>query len=336
MHKDTRKQIHGFNTQIAKLNDVDIAVVADGKKFSVTPDVETKLEERIKESSGFLQKINITSVINQSGRKVGIGANSTIAGRSNTAGGTERTTQDPTGEDEFTYMCRQTNFDTHLSYAKLDSWRHRKDFQKLVQAAVTKQIGRDRIMIGFNGTSAAVNTNRVANPLLQDVNIGWLEKIRTEAPAHHTDGITIGGTGSPDFNNLDAAVMSATNELIAEWVQEDTELVVILGRTLFNDKFEALVNDHGEPTEKLATDVLIGNKKVGGLKAMRVPFFPPNAFLVTPLDNLSIYWQEGSRRRSIEENSKLDRVEDYQSVNEDYVVEDYESVAFVENITESA
>ena len=35
-------------------------------------------------------------------------------------------------------------------------------------------------MIGFNGVSIAADTDIVANPLLQDVNKGWLQKQREE------------------------------------------------------------------------------------------------------------------------------------------------------------
>ena len=50
-------------------------------------------------------------------------------------------------------------------------------------------------------------------------------------------------------------------------------------------------------------------------------------------DNLSIYWQEDTRRRSVIDNPKRDRIENFESVNEAYVVEDYRCVALVENIT---
>jgi len=56
---------------------------------------------------------------------------------------------------------------------------------------------------------------------------------------------------------------------------------------------------------------------------VRAPFFPPNALLITRLDNLSIYWQEDTRRRSVIDNPKRDRIENFESVNEAYVVEDY-------------
>ncbi|STU54507.1 phage major capsid protein [Klebsiella pneumoniae subsp. pneumoniae] len=52
--------------------------------------------------------------------------------------------------------------------------------------------------------------------------------------------------------------------------------------------------------------------------------------LITRLDNLSIYWQEDTRRRSVIDNPKRDRIENFESVNEAYVVEDYRCVALVE------
>ncbi|MGS1363743.1 P2 family phage major capsid protein, partial [Proteus mirabilis] len=70
----------------------------------------------------------------------------------------------------------------------------------------------------------------------------------------------------------------------------------------------------------------------GGLPAVRAPFFPDNAFFITRLDNLSIYFLADSRRRQVLDNPKRDRIENYESVNEDFVVEDFRGVALVENI----
>ena len=63
-----------------------------------------------------------------------------------------------------------------------------------------------------------------------------------------------------------------------------------------------------------------------------MPYFPENAILITSFDNLSIYYQEDAKRRFIKEEPEANRVADYQSSNEDYVIEAYEKVAFVENI----
>jgi hypothetical protein len=63
-----------------------------------------------------------------------------------------------------------------------------------------------------------------------------------------------------------------------------------------------------------------------------VPFFPANSMLITPLENLSLYWQEGTRRRTIVDNAKRDRIENYESSNDAYVVEDYGAGCLIENI----
>ncbi|MNP63859.1 Phage major capsid protein, P2 family [compost metagenome] len=55
--------------------------------------------------------------------------------------------------------------------------------------------------------------------------------------------------------------------------------------------------------------------------------------LVTTLSNLSIYYQNGARRRHLKDEPELDRIADYQSSNEAYVIEDFGLVALVEGIT---
>ena len=199
----------------------------------------------------------------------------------------------------------------------------------------------DRIMIGFNGVKRAKPSNRSENPLLQDVNKGWLQKIREDAPDHVMGSTTTGGETTPgavkvgkggEYANLDAVVMDAVNELIDVVYQDDDDLVVICGRELLSDKYFPLVNKEQENSEKLAADMIISQKRMGGLQAVRAPFFPPNALLITRLDNLSIYWQEDTRRRSVIDNPKRDRIENFESVNEAYVVEDYRCAALVENI----
>ncbi|SUD65897.1 phage major capsid protein, P2 family [Pandoraea pnomenusa] len=99
----------------------------------------------------------------------------------------ERETIDPTDLDPNGYVCTQTNFDSHLKYSKLDAWAKFPDFQTRVRDALLKRQALDRICIGFNGVSRAATSDRVANPLLQDVNKGWLQKYREQAPARVMD-----------------------------------------------------------------------------------------------------------------------------------------------------
>ncbi|MCW2391930.1 phage major capsid protein, P2 family [Sphingobium sp. B11D3A] len=357
MRNETRLLFAAYVSQIALINGVASAET----KFTVAPVVEQKLEEKIKESSDFLGMINIQPVVQQSGNKVGVGVTRPLAGRTNTAGGNRRTPTDPTDtSDEGGYFCRQTNYDHAIPYAKLDAWRHKPEFQTLLRDVIIKQQGRDRIMIGFNGTSAAPTTNRADNPLLQDVNEGWLHKIRTKAPSRHLEdgALTSGGTqaiyvasgvdvvngagtntdtAKADYANLDALAFDAL-DLLDPWHRGDTDLVVIVGWQLVKDKYLNLLQAAGDTaTEREAAHrILTLPKQLAGKRAIIVPFFPETSLLVTSLDNLSIYWQEETRRRHIRDEPALDQIENYESVNEDFVVEDYGRCALVENIVMGA
>ncbi|WP_163497358.1 P2 family phage major capsid protein, partial [Escherichia coli] len=85
----------------------------------------------------------------------------------------DRVPTDPSSLTDIEYKCEQTNFDTALTYQKLDLWAKFKDFQLRIRNAIIRRQALDRIMIGFNGVTRAKKSNREVNKLLQDVNIGW-------------------------------------------------------------------------------------------------------------------------------------------------------------------
>lgn len=107
--------------------------------------------------------------------------------------------------------------------------------------------------------------------------------------------------------------------------------MAILSRDLLADKYLPLYNQD-KPSEQVAGSIVISQKRLGGLQAVRAPFVPKGTILITRLDNLSIYYQEGGMRRAIKDKPELDRIEDYCSSNEDFVVENYEMVALLKNI----
>jgi P2 family phage major capsid protein len=338
MRNETRIAFNAYLAQIATLNGVPSA----NEKFTVTPTVQQRLESKIQESSDFLGRINIVGVTEQQGAKLGLGVGSTIASTKDTTIA-DRTPTDPSSLDETGYNCTQTNYDTALRYAKLDMWAKFPNFQTLLRDAILKRQALDRMTIGFHGTSRAASSNRGVNPLLQDVNIGWLQKYRTDAPARVlADGasagvneVRIGAAAGRDYYNLDALVFDVVASLIEPWYRSDPNLVVILGRDLLHDKYFPLVNQTQAATETLASDIIISQKRVGGLQAVSVPYFPDGALQVTTLDNLSIYWQEGARRRTVVDNAKRDQIENYESSNDAYVVEDYGRGCVVENIVQT-
>lgn len=338
MRNETRLAFNQLRQQVATLNGVESAA----ELFTVAPSVQQTLESKVQESSAFLQKINIIGVKEQSGEKLGLGVSGPIAGRTDTSAN-ERATRDMVSLDQNGYQAFQTNFDTHLRYGTLDAWAKFQDFETRVRDAVIKRIALDRIMIGFNGVSVATATNIATHPLLQDVNKGWLQLAREYSNGAHvidevaaaSNVIQIGdsATAATGYKTLDALVFDMVGSLLAPWYQDDTELVVICGRELLADKYFPLVNQTQAATEKLAADLIISQKRIGGLPAVRVPFIPANALAITRLDNLSIYYQEGASRRSIIDNPKRDRIENFQSSNDAYVIEDYNGFAMAENIT---
>lgn len=336
MQNATRLKFNQFVATIASLSGVSIDAVVS--KFNVSPSVQQTMEGKIQETSEFLKSINVIGVTEQQGAKLGLGISGPIASTTDTTT-KERETIDPTALDEIGYICTQTNYDTHLTYAKLDAWAGHPDFARLVNQAIMQRIALDRMMIGFNGTSRASTSNRVTNPLLQDVNKGWLQKIRDAGAAHwvkETDAGTnqVKYGASVEFKTLDAVVFDAVNSLIDPWYREDNQLVAVMGRNLLADKYFPLVNTVQAPTEqKAAHDLIVSQKRVGNLQAVSAPFFPANSILITRLDNLSIYYQKGAQRRSVIDNPKRDRIETYQSSNDAFVVEDYGCSALIDNIT---
>lgn len=331
MQNVTRKAFNAYLGQLATLNQVE----GVASKFSVAPSVQQKLETRMQESSDFLKRINMVPVDDAMGAKLGLGIGGSSASTTDTTV-KARETSDTSTLDDTQYHCQQTNFDSHIRYQKLDLWAKFPDFQTRVRDALVLRQALDRITIGFNGRTRAATSDRTQNPLLQDVGIGWLQKYRNDAPARvMAEGATAGkikvGAGG-DYRNLDAVVMDAVSSLLAPWHSQNTALVAIVGSDLLHDKYFPLVNGDNVPSEQLAAQMIVSQKRIGNRMAVTVPYFPANAIFVTTFDNLSVYYQTGGRRRHIIDNPTRDRIENFESSNDDFVVEDYGMGCLIENI----
>ena len=345
MRNVTRLAFTALAAQIALLNGVASAT----EKFNVAPSVQQTLETAMQESSAFLKAINLLGVNEQTGEALLAGVNGPIASRTNTAAGNRRNPADVSKLTKDVYACKQTNFDTAFPYALLDAWAKFPDFQVRLTNAIIERQSLDRIMIGFNGTSAALATDRANNPLLQDVNKGWLQKIREGAADHVMDEgavagkVTVGGTKvikvagvdteiSGDYQTLDGLVFDAI-QMLAPWHRSRPDLVVLISRDLMHEKLlKAVEKGAASNQEENAAGEIVSRARLGGLPVVDAPFFPEGTVLVTFLKNLSIYWQEDARRRHLKDEPEFDRIADYQSSNDDYVVEDIGLASMVENI----
>ena len=163
--------------------------------------------------------------------------------------------------------------------------------------------------------------------------IRWLELVRRDNPANVVvDGeqkageVRIGEGG--DYENLDQAVHDLTQAIP---LHKQVGLITIIGDELLaKEKNKLYAKQAHTPSEKGKIELEQVIETYGGLRTYKVPFFPARGILVTTFENLCHYVQSGSTRTSIENNAKQKRVEDFQSRNDCYYINDMEQIAFFE------
>lgn len=322
----TQQALEGYKRQVATINGSENFAAP----FEVTPARQQILIEKYQEQTDFLKKINIIQVRDAAGEKLGLGNDKRIASTTDTRIQPRRPT--PFGELEQidSYLCTQTDYDIAYMWQIIDNWSQYPDFQQRLAALAVKGVAQDKQCIGFNGTHRAKTSNHDLYPNLEDINVGWLEKIRTHATERFIKDVTIGA--AHEFKNIDALVEMIVNELIAKQFHNNTDLVVITSADLVTDKYLGLINQTLAPTEQAAANGLYTRRQLGTRAVDTPAYFPKGALLITSYDNLSIYQQRGSLRRFLRDEPEWNRTSDYQSVNECFVVEDYNKVALIDNI----
>lgn len=336
------------------------------RSFSVDPTAEQRLEDMQRQQVDFLDRINIMPVRDLIGQPLRIGAVDLIATTRSTM---PRNPQYVGEMDEREYRLYTTMFDTMLPWQVIDAWSKFPDFASRYSKHVARSVGLSRIMVGWNGISRAADSDKSENPLGQDINIGWLQKLRLERPDHvmgrataQANGVTTAtGAAAPiyigadanhaegDYKNIDALAY----DLIAgmpPWARNAPNHVVMVSQDLVDEKYFPMINrplndsiDGGRSmSDEIVSSVIMSTKQIGGRPAAIVPYFPEGTMLITPINrpgatneaNLSIYQQEGSRRRYILDKPELmASLVDYNSVNEGYVIESTDFAVMAENIT---
>lgn len=360
-----RRALDGLFTAIAQVNGASRGVA---HKFALEPAAEQRLEDLQREQVGFLNRINMMPVPQLKGQVIGLGSHDLIASRKSRPN-LPRSPKYSGKLQDRKYELESTLFDTWLPWELIDAWSRFPDFAQRYARHVAISVALSRIMVGWNGVEAADDTDADANPLGEDVNVGWLQKLRLEKPAHvmgrvmvTAGGVTTAtGAAAPiyigpdsdhaegDYKNIDALAY----DLIAgmpSWARASTDHVVIVSQDLVDEKYFPMVNrplattiDGGKSTsDQTVRDIVMSDKQIGGRPAAIAPYFPEGTMLITPLgradgtdtSNLSMYWQEGSRRRYIkDEPENMAALVDYNSVNEGYVIEDTDFAVMAENIT---
>ncbi|MEY8240000.1 MAG: phage major capsid protein, P2 family [Cycloclasticus sp.] len=334
MQTNTLKAFNAYLDTVAKAFGIHSSIVKNAKSFVATPSVEQNLKKAIQANSTFLSKINYRTRQQTTGAKIGLSLSGPGATTVDTAGGGTRTPKKLHSLSDDQYEMKKVNFDTLTTYEDLDEWAEFKEFKTLIQQLITEMIINNQVMIGWYGEAWVGDSNPATNPLLQDVNVGWFQKIRDNAPAQLlSEGANAGeirfGPGG-DFENIDVIVETVKSGIPVH-KRKNKKMVVLIGEDLLAAQRIELYKAHGNtPTEKQIAEVDKITRQFGGLPLFEEAYFPGRGILITPLENLGLYTQKGSVRRRIVDNPSKDQVENYTSMNQAYVIEDYESVAGIE------
>lgn len=338
MKNSTREKYDAWCLLQASQNKLNSSKL-DGISFSLTPSASQTIVDKMQESADLLKQINILEVDEQEEESIGL-TSVPLSSTNNSTTEARHPVQGCTAETD-RYRCEQVNTDTYVSYEKLDQWAGLDNFFGHMESQIYRRQALDVILTGIYGTHHAAKSDITANPLLQDVNTGWLEKWRRNASARVVNGVSVSRRNnaniiesSGDYGTIDSLTMEAYQELLDPWHTGDSDLVVICNLSLITGKYYPFVNNLGVTPNKelLAFALQNENRQIGGLPVCPIPFFPQNAMLVTSLDNLSLYWQTGTHRRKISEEPEFNRVSTYDSWNNAYVVEDYGKGCLIEGI----
>ncbi|WP_052479052.1 phage major capsid protein, P2 family [Vibrio jasicida] len=310
-------------------------VTGDGVYFSVTGPKETKLKDAIMFESDFLQSINVIEVDQIVGQAVTVGEDHIATGRTDEIDA--RFAGNGVTVDGYEYRLEETDTVVFISWMRLAEWANagkQKEFEKKLLAYVNKQIAADMQRVGWNGLAAAKKTDPKKYPLGQDVNEGWHARMRRIAPKQVVGGNegdpeiyfdpdgTMGADGGKlyTYKTLDAMGSDLANAYLAPEFIEAPGMVFIIGRELMAAAQYRLYDGADKPSEKNEAQLL--SKTIAGRPAYVVPYFPGRRMVLTPLKNLSIYTQRGTKRRKAKDNDDKGRLESWYWRMEGYMVEE--------------
>lgn len=323
-------------SEVAAAQGISKEQVSNG--YTIAPTAVQIMYDEIAQNTELLQKINLRPKTEKVGEVIGLSSGLIGSNTDTTGAGKERKPKPIHNLSGRKYSLEKTNFDAALRYDEIDQWAHLTDFPKHINKKIAESIALSLVTIGMNGTSRADDSDASANTMLQDVAKGWLQKMREENKARciGTAGTSVTsvphGPGATNYKNLDAVVTDALN-IMDERFADRSDFVVLTSRRTVGDKYLRIVNQSGDTaTEIEAGGRLNKERTLGGLPVMYVPNMPQNTLLITPLSNLSIYYQISGERRLIVDNPRKDQLESLQSKNIDFIVEEYGAAVLIENL----
>lgn len=290
----------------------------DNKERSVSFEDEVKFETKVRAQYSFLEQINILPVMGDSPRKVGFTdvASEPLLSRADTKAGGQRNAYPIYRKPKRGIQFHTTQLDLQRHFDDIDAMIAVGGIEQLYEEQVWQQLALGRITVGFHGERAEKQTDRTVFPRLDDLQRGWLQGIREDAPEQllGVDGkpIHIGQGG--DFKTIEYVTEHLVNTKLNAWVGDSSNLIVLVGGQLWRDFH--------------TKHVLAGQRAsyIAGIPAFTLVGFPPKGLVITTLENLSIYWEKGSHLRHVLAHPDDETLQDYISIKECYLVENYEKI----------
>ncbi len=342
--KGHREVYHAVLDGLAKQYGVKPEAFAD--EVAVSSTIQQKLETEITESDEFLKSITSLGVPFESGAKVGVSFTGFIGKRTNTKAMHDRKAIDPHGLDESRYLTRESEYDTMIHWATLDTWAKFRDFYRRWRAGVTHQIALNRIQVGFYGQFSKSETSNagyaaaddVVYDMGQDFHQGWIayaldnagpDKVMGINPeTGEVESIKVGPGG--DYENLDALVLDLVHEKLPRQYRNDPAHRAMIGSNLYHQEVMRLYSSNGDTaSEKKPLDAYVNQHSFGKKRTRDVPFFPEGGLIITPPANFAHYHLLGSHYRSIENNKHRKCIEDMHRFKEDFVITNLDNFCMV-------
>lgn len=323
MKNDTLKKFNEYKKHYSNA----IAVGTKGELICIDfqPENETNLLNNLRKNS-FFGLINVETTRNPQGNTTGLSL--PIPSCTNPDIQPRQPEKSYISEPQ-QFRNEQIYIDSFIRYQKIDELAGytNRNFIELFDEYLNSQTLNGLLMLGFNGVSRATVSDSEVNKLAQDVKKGWLQKIRENKAKNCISQATVGE--NQQYKNLNNLIKSALDK-IGDPFKNKGDLVAICGRNIIAD--HPVITEYSDLGSEKGEFMLLSQKLVGGLRAINVPYFPENSILITSLKNLSLFLHSGTVRRILENKPQKDMFENYFSMSLDFIVEDYNGVALIENI----
>ncbi|WP_158107680.1 phage major capsid protein, P2 family [Vibrio furnissii] len=309
--QSARDYLDHFAQQLAK----SYGVTTTAELFNVSPQLETKLRAAIVESAAFLKTITVTTVDQIEGQVVDVGVSGLYTGRKSNGRFTKQV-----GVGGHKYKLSETDSCAAVTWSMLCQWANqggRGKFMQLVTEFSNQMFALDIMRVGWNGVSAAADTDPTENPLGQDVNQGWYHYVLERKAAQIVD-MDVYFDDAGDYKTLDAMASDIINNQIHPMFRNDPRLTVYVGTGLVAAAQYKLYDAASTPTEQIAAQKL--DKSIAGRPAYVPPFLPENAMVVTIPTNLQVLTQHGTAQRKAKHESDRKQFENSYWRMEGYAV----------------